>query len=66
LTDASSSDYPPDKKVTPTIAGGMVLLKAKTVLCAISYPMISFLLALVDPGVTMLGFNKHPSRKTLF
>jgi len=32
LSDASSSDYPPDKKVTPTNAGGTVRLNARTVL----------------------------------
>lgn len=34
--EASSSDYPPDKKVTPTKAGTTVLDKATTVLVAIS------------------------------
>lgn len=34
--EASSSDYPPDKKHTPTKAGTAVLDKAVTVLVAIS------------------------------
>lgn len=64
--EASSSDYPPDKKQTPTKAGTTVLDKAITVLVAISSWFIWLLLGLVDPGVTMLGFNKHPSKNILF
>jgi len=35
--EASSSDYPPDKKQTPTKAGTAVLERATTVLVAISW-----------------------------
>lgn len=52
--------------MTPTSAGGTVLLKARAVLCAISTAVTLFLSGLVDPGVTMLGFKRHPSRKMLF
>jgi len=38
--EAYSSDYPPDKKVTPTKAGTTVLDKAITVLVAISSAVI--------------------------
>jgi len=36
LSDASSSDYPPDKKVIPTQAGKIDLERATAVLKAIS------------------------------
>jgi hypothetical protein len=36
LKEASSSDIPPERKTTPTKAGGTVLYKATTVLVAIS------------------------------
>lgn len=61
--EASSSDYPPDKKQTPTKAGTTVLDKAVTVLVAISSAVQVALEGCLDPGVTMLGFNKHPSKK---
>lgn len=64
--EAYSSDYPPDKKVTPTKAGTTVLDKAITVLVAISSAVILALSGLLDPGVTMLGFNKHPSKKIFY
>lgn len=64
--EASSSDYPPDKKVTPTKAGTTVLDKATTVLVAISSEVILGLSAFLDPAVTMLGFNKHPSKKIFY
>lgn len=60
--EASSSDYPPDKKQTPTKAGTAVLERAVTVLVAISVAVIVGLEGCYDPGVTMLGFNKHPSK----
>ena len=65
LREASSSDCPPERNTTPTRAGGTVLLSAKTVLEAISWDETSLALGLVDPGVTMLGFKRHPSRKML-
>jgi hypothetical protein len=40
LKEASSSDYPPLKNIIPTIAGGIVLDKAKHVLVAISSGVI--------------------------
>jgi len=52
--------------VTPTKAGGAVLLKAKTVLDAISCEVTLSLLAFFDPGVTIFGLSKQPSRKILF
>lgn len=61
--EASSSDYPPDKKVTPTKAGTAVLDKATTVLVAIYSAVTLGLSAFLDPGVTMLGFKRHPSKK---
>jgi hypothetical protein len=66
LSDASSSDYPPDKNMTPTKAGGTVLLRARAVLYPTSEGVTLVLSGLVDPGVTMLGLSKHPSRKMLF
>jgi hypothetical protein len=63
LREASSSDYPPERKKTPARAGGMVLLRARAVLVAISYSLTLALSALVDPGVTMLGLRRHPSQK---
>ncbi len=51
--------------VTPTIAGGMVLLKAIAVALPTSLAVIVALVGCWDPGVTMLGLSKHPSRKTL-
>lgn len=63
LREASSSDCPPDKKVTPTKAGTAVLDKATTVLVAISSGVMLGLLAFLDPAVTMLGFKRHPSKK---
>lgn len=64
--EASSSLYPPDKKVTPTRAGGTVLLSATTVLYAISLAVILALSGFDVPGVTMFGLSKQPSKKTLF
>lgn len=64
FTEASSSDCPPDKKVTPGTAGGTVRLRAVTVALAICSGAA---LVLQDcPGVTMLGFNRVPSKKTLW
>jgi hypothetical protein len=61
--EASSSLYPPERKHTPTKAGTTVLDKAMTVLLAISSLEILALSGLLDPGVTMLGLSKHPSKK---
>lgn len=62
--DASSSVCPPDRKVTPTSAGGTVLESALTVRTAYSRMLFSFLLACYDPNVTMFGFKRHPSSST--
>ena len=51
--------------ITPTKAGTTVLLKAMQVLVAISSGVIFGLSGFLDPGVTILGFNKHPSKKML-
>lgn len=47
----------------PTKAGTTVLDKAVTVLMATSSGVMVGLEACLDPGVTMLGFNKQPSKK---
>lgn len=52
--------------MTPTRAGGTVLLRAKAVLYPISYGVTLLLSAFVDPGVTIFGLSKHPSKKILF
>jgi len=65
LIVASSSLWPPERKKMPTNAGGTVLDKARTVLAPISSALIFSLPALYLPGVTILGFKIHPSRKTL-
>jgi len=64
FNEASSSDYPPDKKTTPTKAGGTDLDKQVAVLAAISSGVILALSGCLDPGKTIFGFNKHPSKKT--
>uniref|UniRef100_A0A7C9DYN2 Uncharacterized protein n=1 Tax=Opuntia streptacantha TaxID=393608 RepID=A0A7C9DYN2_OPUST len=61
LRVASSSLCPPDKNMMPGTAGGTVLCKARTVYSAMTSGA-TFLFS--DPGVTMLGFNKVPSRRT--
>lgn len=73
FNEASSSDYPPERNliniiytVTPTKAGGTVLLRAKAVLYPISYGVTLLLSGLVDPGVTMFGLRRQPSKKILF
>lgn len=43
----------------------MVLLKAIAVALPTSLAVIVALVGCWDPGVTMLGLSKHPSRKTL-
>jgi hypothetical protein len=63
FNDASSSDYPPDKKTTPGKAGTIVLDKVLTVYQAI-YSAVA-LSGQLAPGVTMFGFNKRPSIKSL-
>jgi hypothetical protein len=65
LNEASSSLIPPDKKTTPTKAGGTVLLKAMQVLVAIYSAVILALSGFLLPGVTMFGFNKQPSKNIL-
>lgn len=64
LTVASSSDCPPDKKVTPGTAGGTVRLKAVTVALATSAG--ENLTECCIPPVTMLGLRRVPSKKTLW
>lgn len=66
LTEASSSDYPPDKKKIPTQAGKIDLLKATAVLKPISYGVTLALSGLVDPGVTIFGLYNIPSKNKLF
>jgi len=61
--EASSSDYPPDKNVTPGRAGTIVLERVLTVYHAISWE--DALLGQEAPGVTMLGFKRRPSIKSL-
>lgn len=59
---ASSSENPPDKKFTPTRAGGIVRRRVRTVYHA---TWLGSARGAWKPGVTMLGFNKHPSHKIL-
>jgi len=60
--EASSSDYPPDRKTTPVKAGTMDLERVLTVYQAISLALD--LLGFDWPGVTILGLRRHPSRTT--
>ena len=62
LTEASSSDCPPDRKTTPGMAGGTVLDNAVTV--ALPTSAGEALTAADWPGVTMLGLSREPSRYT--
>jgi len=64
LREASSSDYPPERKVTPGIAGTMVLERVLTVYQAISYGVD--LCGHEAPGVTMFGLRRRPSSKSLW
>lgn len=64
--EAYSSVCPPDKKVTPTKAGGTVLDRALTVLTAYSTELLSFLLGCSEPYVTIFGFKRHPYKRTPF
>lgn len=59
LSEASSSDYPPDKKVIPGSAGTIERDKVLTVNHAISYGLLRS--GQPEPGVTMLGLSKVPS-----
>lgn len=60
LREASSSDYPPERKVIPGMAGTIVLERVLTVNHAISsWDLFSLEVA---PGVTMLGLRRSPSR----
>lgn len=64
LRDASSSDYPPDKKVTPGRAGTIDLERVLTVIQAISCGLD---LSLHEaPGVTMFGLRRSPSIKSFY
>lgn len=64
LREASSSDCPPERKVTPGRAGTMVLERVLTVYQAISYGVA--LCAHEAPGVTMFGLRRRPSIKSLW
>jgi hypothetical protein len=66
FNEAYSSLYPPERKLMPTKAGGHVLDSATTVLIPISWLVVVALLGWLVPGMTMLGFNRQPSRNTLF
>ena len=59
--DASSSDYPPERKTTPGRAGTIVLDRVLTVNQAISSALALF--SHEAPGVTIFGFSKSPSIK---
>lgn len=63
FNDASSSDCPPDKNTTPGKAGTIVLDRVLTVYHAI-YSAVA-LSGQLAPGVTIFGFNKRPSIKSL-
>merc|ERR1711915_983847 len=58
LTEASSSLWPPDRKVTPGTAGGTVRRRAVTVAMAISW--LVYLCEQECPAVTMLGLSRCP------
>ena len=62
LTEASSSDWPPERKTTPGMAGGTVLERAVTV----AFPTSAGVALTPEdwPGVTMLGLRRVPSRYT--
>jgi len=59
--EASSSDYPPERNVTPGRAGTIVLERVLTVYIAIS-PAFD-LVGHDCPGVTMFGLSISPSIK---
>jgi len=61
LREASSSDCPPERKVTPGRAGTMVLESVLTVYHAISCGLALFVQ--LAPGVTMFGLRRRPSIK---
>merc|ERR1719401_1402239 len=60
--EESSSEMPPDRNVTPGIAGGRHRSKVRTVVLAIVAG--SDLSAASTPGTVMEGFNRDPSRST--
>ena len=62
LTEASSSDWPPDRNTMPGTAAGTVLLKAVTVARATCSG--DAFLAHFCPGVTILGLRSVPSKYT--
>ena len=59
FNDASSSDWPPDRNVTPGSAGTIVRDSVLTVYQAISWE--DFLSGHVAPGVIMFGLRSVPS-----
>ena len=61
-SDASSSDMPPERKVTPGTAHGVVRCRTRTVACAISLAVACTLAS--EPERTMFGFRRVPSRRT--
>lgn len=63
LRVASSSDWPPDKNMTPGTEDGRVLARVMMVLSAISCGVD--LLVQVVPGVIIFGLRSIPSKKTL-
>lgn len=64
LAEASSSDWPPERKTTPGRAGTIDLERVLTVAHAIS--CAEALVPEVEPGVTMFGLRRHPSIRTLW
>ena len=59
FNEASSSDWPPERNVTPGKAGTIVRESVLTVIHAISSAV--FLSGQLAPGVTMFGFKRVPS-----
>jgi len=66
FAEASSSLWPPERNIIPGKAGGTVRCKAVTVALAMASGEVVFHSALECPGVTMLGFKRAPSKRTLF
>jgi len=62
--EASSSEMPPLRKVTPGMTPGTQRSSVRTVVCAISVG--SLLSSASIPGTTMAGLRIEPSRKTPF
>lgn len=57
--EASSSDYPPERKTTPGNAGTIVRDRVLTVYSAIYFAVALY--GQLMPGVTIFGFSKRPS-----